>query len=185
MDISSLNSRQKQAVTASLGPVLVLAGPGSGKTKTLTFRIAYIIEKKMVHPDNILALTFTNKAAKEMRERVNKLLIRMPGAAERLTMGTFHSVCSRILRKEIKSLGYGQDFVIFDSDDQSKIYKEICEELKLGKNLPPSLFGSLVSKAKNLLQTPSEFNLDIDFRLREKVQEVYAKYQDALFRQNA
>ncbi len=185
MDLASFNEKQKQAVTSGLGPVLVLAGPGSGKTKTLTARIAYIIEKKMKKPSEILALTFTNKASKEMRDRVAKLLTKMPGAAELLTMGTFHSVCSRILRKEISKLGYSPDFVIFDSDDQQKIVKEICEELALGKQLPPSLFGALISKGKNMLQTPDELNLDTDKRLLEKTREVYVRYQDALFRQNA
>jgi DNA helicase-2/ATP-dependent DNA helicase PcrA len=152
MDISSLNARQKEAVTAPMGPFLVLAGPGSGKTKTLTYRIAYIIEKKLVHPANILALTFTNKAAKEMRQRVSTLLARFKGATEQLTMGTFHSVCSRLLRKEISALGYGTDFVIFDSDDQSKVIKEILEDLRIdSKRTPASLFGALISRAKNLL----------------------------------
>lgn len=184
INLDSLNERQKQAVKAGMGPVLVLAGPGSGKTKTLTYRIAYIIEKKLVHPDHILALTFTNKAAKEMRERVNKLLTRFPGSAERLTMGTFHSVCSRILRKEISRLGYGQNFVIFDTDDQQRILKEICEDLRLDKNFPPSLFSALISRAKNLLQLPAELNLDIDSRLKDVAREVYVRYQNQLMRQN-
>ena len=179
--MSTLNNKQKQAVTAPLGPVLVLAGPGSGKTKTLTFRIAYIIEKKLVHPGNILALTFTNKASKEMRTRVGVLLARFKGASDHLTMGTFHSVCARLLRKEIIKLGYNQDFVIFDKDDQLKILKEIGEELRLPKTLPPSLFSALISRAKNLLQTPGELSLDIDTRMQEKVLEVYGRYQDALF----
>lgn len=185
MDLSSLNSRQQEAVTAPLGPVLVLAGPGSGKTKTLTNRIAYLIEKRMVHPSNILALTFTNKASKEMRERVGKLLKRLPGASDQLTMGTFHSVCSRILRKEITKLGYGPDFVIFDTDDQQKILKDICEVLRLGKSLPPQLFGALISRAKNLLQAPSELNLELDDGFLEKLREVYVRYQDSLHKQNA
>jgi DNA helicase-2/ATP-dependent DNA helicase PcrA len=105
MDLSSLNKNQSAAVTAPLGPVLVLAGPGSGKTKTLTHRIAYIIEKKMVKPENILSLTFTNKASKEMRTRVGVLLSKTKAAAEALTMGTFHSVCAKILRHEIQALG--------------------------------------------------------------------------------
>ncbi len=185
IDLSSLNQKQKQAATAPLGAVLVLAGPGSGKTKTLTHRIAYIIDKRMVHPANILALTFTNKASKEMRERVNKLLIRLPGAAEQLVMGTFHSVCVRLLRKEITALGYSNDFVIFDSDDQSKIIKDILEELRIDtKRLPASLFSALISRAKNLLQLPSELNIGIESPLAEQLQEVYARYQDSLYKQN-
>lgn len=186
MDLSSLNKKQKEAVTIGMGPVLVLAGPGSGKTKTLTHRIAYIIEKKMVHPDNILALTFTNKAAKEMRARVSVLLERLPGAAERLTMGTFHSVCAKILRHEITALGYGSDFVIFDSGDQQKTIKDFLEELRIdSKKMPPSLFSALISRAKNQLQTPAEVNIGLESPMREKLAEVYGRYQDALYRQNA
>ncbi len=185
MDLSGLNDRQKQAVAAPLGPVLVLAGPGSGKTKTLTHRIAYIIEKKLVKPSNILALTFTNKAAKEMKSRVAVLLARFQSAAEHLTMGTFHSVCAKILRHEIKALGYGQDFVIYDTDDQQKLLREILEDLRVdSKKMPPSLFGALISRAKNLLQLPSELNLGLESPMRERLAEVYSRYQDSLYRQN-
>jgi DNA helicase-2/ATP-dependent DNA helicase PcrA len=186
MDLSALNIKQKEAVMAGMGPVLVLAGPGSGKTKTLTHRIAYIIEKRMVHPSNILALTFTNKAAKEMRSRVSVLLQRLPGAAEQLTMGTFHAVCAKILRHEITSLGYGNDFVIFDSSDQQKTIKDFLEELRIdSKKMPPSLFSALISRAKNQLQTPAEVNIGLESPMRERLAEVYARYQDALYRQNA
>lgn len=206
MDLSSLNEKQQQAVTAPLGPVLVLAGPGSGKTKTLTHRIAYIIEKKLVKPENILALTFTNKAAKEMRSRVNSLLTRKraePNAETRgnldsassasnsasfseLTMGTFHAVCAKILRHEIGALGYGNDFVIFDKEDQQKVLREILEELRVdSKKLPPSLFGAFIGRAKNLLQLPSELDLGLDSPFRENLQAVYARYQDSLYKQNA
>lgn len=186
MDLSSLNNKQQAAVTAPLGPVLVLAGPGSGKTKTLTHRIAYLIEKKMVAPANILALTFTNKAAKEMRTRVAALLARYKSATDKLTMGTFHAVCAKILRHEIGVLGYGNDFVIFDSQDQQKVIKEILEELRIdGKKMPPSLFSALISRAKNLLQLPAELNIGLDSPLREKLAEVYARYQDSLYKQNA
>jgi DNA helicase II / ATP-dependent DNA helicase PcrA len=186
MDLSSLNSKQREAVEAPLGPVLVLAGPGSGKTKTLTHRIAYIIEKRMVKPENILALTFTNKAAKEMRSRVALLLARYKGASESLTMGTFHSVCSKILRREITALGYASDFVIFDTDDQQKVIREILEDLRIdSKKMPPSLFGALISRAKNLLQLPADLNIGLESPMREKMAEVYTRYQDALYRQNA
>ena len=186
MDLSSLNDKQRQAVEAPLGPVLVLAGPGSGKTKTLTHRIAYIIEKRLVKPENILALTFTNKAAKEMRSRVANLLARSPGAAERLTMGTFHAVCAKLLRHEIKALGYGNDFVIFDKDDQQKCLREILEDLRIdSKKMPPALFGALISRAKNLLQLPADLNIGLESPMREKLAEVYTRYQDSLYRQNA
>lgn len=186
MDLSSLNDKQQAAVTAPLGPVLVLAGPGSGKTKTLTHRVAYIIEKRMVRPENILALTFTNKAAKEMRQRVALLLARFVGASENLTMGTFHAVCAKILRHEITALGYGNDFVIFDKEDQLKVLREILEQLRVdSKKLPPSLFGALISRGKNLLQLPAELNLGLDSPMREKLAEVYARYQDSLYKQNA
>ena len=186
MDLSTLNEQQKKAVTFGLGPVLVLAGPGSGKTKTLTNRIAYIIEKKMVPPAGILALTFTNKAAKEMRARVAMLLARFVSATEQLTMGTFHAVCAKILRHEISALNYANDFVIFDSSDQQKVIKDILEELRIDtKRLPASLFGALISRAKNQLQLPAELYIGLDSPLREKLAEVYARYQDSLFKQNA
>jgi DNA helicase-2/ATP-dependent DNA helicase PcrA len=186
MDLSSLNEKQKEAVTAGLGPVLLLAGPGSGKTKTLTHRIAYIIEKRIIAPQNILALTFTNKAAKEMRQRVSVLLARFVGASEQLTMGTFHAVCAKILRHEIGALGYGNDFVIFDSQDQQKTIREILEELRIdSKKMPPSLFGALISRSKNLLQLPSEVNIGLESPMRERLAEVYARYQDSLYKQNA
>jgi DNA helicase II / ATP-dependent DNA helicase PcrA len=185
MDFSGLNDKQKQAVTAPMGPVLVLAGPGSGKTKTLTNRIAYIIEKKLVPPANILALTFTNKAAKEMKSRLSGLLARYKSATEQLTMGTFHAVCAKILRHEITELGYGNDFVIFDTDDQQKTLREILEDLRVDtKKMPPSLFGALISRAKNLLQLPSELNLGLESPMRERLSEVYSRYQDSLYKQN-
>ncbi len=206
MDLLWLNHKQKEAVEAPLGPVLVLAGPGSGKTKTLTHRIAYIIEKNMVHPQNILALTFTNKAAKEMRSRVDKLLVSKElkvksekfdaatfnfqlstfNSSAEPTMGTFHSVCARILRQEITALGYGPDFVIFDTQDQQKVLKEILEQLRVDtKRLPASLFGALISRAKNLLQLPAELDLGLDSPLGDKLAEVYSRYQDSLYSQNA
>lgn len=169
-----------------MGPVLVLAGPGSGKTKTLTYRIAYLIEKRLVHPSNILSLTFTNKAAKEMRSRLSALLARFKSASEQITMGTFHAVCAKLLRQEIEALGYGKDFVIFDTDDQQKQIKEILEELKIDvKRFPASLFGALMSRAKNLLQLPAELNIGIEAPLSEHLREVYIRYQDALLKQNA
>ncbi len=184
MDLSVLNDKQKEVVTAPLGPVLVLAGAGSGKTRVLTYRIAYIIEQGLVAPGNILALTFTNKAAKEMQERVVRLLESQQRQVDMPTMGTFHSVCARLLRREIAVLGYNRGFVIFDADDQLKILKEICEELELGKRFPPSLFRAYISSAKNNVQTPAELSLGLEPFMHDMVQRVYTRYQNFLFNQN-
>ncbi len=179
--LQGLNDRQKQAVTAPAGPVLVLAGAGSGKTKVLTHRIAYLISEGLFKSENILALTFTNKAAKEMQGRVQSLFpnIGMP------TMGTFHSVCARILRQEIQALGYTKGFVIVDDDDQNKILKEICVQKNFGAKFPPNFFKNYISAAKNVLQTPEELDLGIDKYVLNMVSEVYLEYQNYLFKQNS
>jgi DNA helicase-2/ATP-dependent DNA helicase PcrA len=179
--LANLNDRQQAAVTAPLGPVLVLAGAGSGKTKVLTHRIAYLVANEFFKPEEILALTFTNKAAKEMLSRVQNLFpqIGMPA------MGTFHSICARILRQEIQHLGYTRGFVIVDADDQSKILKEIIGERNLGAKFPPNVFRNYISTAKNALQTPSELNLPIDAHLLNLTRDIYAEYQNYLFKQNS
>lgn len=184
MDLSVLNDRQKEVVKAPLGPVLVLAGAGSGKTRVLTYRIAYLIEQGLIPAGNILALTFTNKAAKEMQERVVKLLESEHKRIDIPTMGTFHSVCARLLRREIPILGYSRGFVIYDADDQLKILKEICEELEIGKRFPPSLFRAYISSAKNNVQTPAELSIGLEPFMHEMVQKVYVRYQNFLFNQN-
>ena len=185
MDLSLLNDKQVEAVTAPLGPVLVLAGAGSGKTRVLTCRIAYLMEQGLIPGDNILALTFTNKAAKEMQSRVVKLLGSARGVASGLpTMGTFHSVCARILRREISQLGYSGGFTIYDTDDQLKVLREVCKELEIPKRFAPTLFRALISRAKNLVQTPDELNIGLDAAMREMTFKVYAAYQNYLFRQN-
>lgn len=184
MDLSVLNDRQKEVVTAPLGPVLVLAGAGSGKTRVLTYRIAYLIEQGLVAPGNILALTFTNKAAKETQERVVKLLGEQQQRIDIPTMGTFHSVCARLLRREIPILGYSRGFVIYDADDQLKILKEICEELEINKRFPPSLFRAYISSAKNNVQTPAELSIGLEPFMHDMVQKVYVRYQNFLFNQN-
>ncbi len=179
--LAGLNDRQAQAVTAPLGPVLVLAGAGSGKTKVLTHRIAYLISEGRFKAENILALTFTNKAAKEMQSRVNNIFphIGMP------TMGTFHSVCARLLRQEIQLLGYSKGFVIVDDDDQTKILREIITARNIGAKFPPNVFRNYISTAKNALQTPNELNLPIDGHLLNLTREIYADYQNYLFKQNS
>jgi DNA helicase-2/ATP-dependent DNA helicase PcrA len=186
MDLSSLNQKQHEAVTAPLGPVLVLAGAGSGKTRVLTFRIAYMIEQGLIRAENILALTFTNKAAKEMQGRVLKLLGGKTGPAAGVpTLGTFHSIGAKFLRKEIVRLGYGPGFVILDGDDQLKVLKEIAEEQGLSKKFPLTLFRAYISSAKNLLQTPDELNLGLDAAMQDLVYRTYVGYQNFLFKQNS
>jgi DNA helicase-2/ATP-dependent DNA helicase PcrA len=207
MDLSSLNDKQLEAVTAPLGPVLVLAGAGSGKTRALAFRIAYLCEQKLINPENILALTFTNKAAKEMQERVKRILEPRNNAENNAEqrgrnavnprpsasasavfsvshMGTFHSICARILRAEIQRLGYSKSFTIYDSDDQSKIIREIIGDLNIDKRFSPSLFKAYISSAKNILQTPGEFSIGLEADMHNMAQSVYSRYQDYLFKQN-
>jgi len=193
---SGLNDRQRQAVEVGLGPVLVLAGAGSGKTKVLTHRIAYLIATRQFQAENILALTFTNKAAKEMQSRIDAMLrpgYSQPdnymGRRQLITsgmplLGTFHSVCARILRQEIQTLGYSRNFVIFDDDDQQKIIRDIISEKNLGTKFSPSLFRNYISQAKNQLQTPENFHLPLDGFMMSMVRDVYAKYQESLFQQN-
>ena len=182
MDLSSLNNKQKEAVTAPLGPVLVLAGAGSGKTRALAFRIAYLCGQNLIDPENILALTFTNKAAKEMSERVKKILAGKPCSIPH--MGTFHSICARILRQEIQAIGYTKSFTIYDAEDQTKIVREIIADLHIDKKYSPSFFRAMISSAKNILQTPSELNIGLEADMQNLVREVYTRYQDFLFKQN-
>lgn len=191
MDLSSLNDRQKEAVTAPLGPVLVLAGAGSGKTRALAFRIAYLCEQGLINPANILALTFTNKAAKEMAGRVQKILdgggrptSYRPTGYQLPTMGTFHSVCARLLRQEITALGYSRGFTIYDADDQARIVREIIGDLHVDKRYGPPFFRAMISNAKNILQTPAELDIGLHGDLHNLVREVYTRYQDFLFKQN-
>ena len=122
----TLNPPQKEAVAHTEGPVLILAGAGSGKTRVLTHRIAYLIEEMGVNPWNILAITFTNKAAQEMRERVDKLV---GFGSESIWVSTFHSTCVRILRRHIDNIGYATNFTIYDADDQKSVIKDVCRQL--------------------------------------------------------
>ena len=124
----TLNPMQKEAVLHTEGPLLILAGAGSGKTRVLTHRIAYLIEEKEVNPWNILAITFTNKAAGEMRERVDSLV---GFGAENIWVSTFHSTCVRILRRYIEQIGYAKNFVIYDTEDQKSVMKDVCKRLNI------------------------------------------------------
>jgi DNA helicase II / ATP-dependent DNA helicase PcrA len=155
MDIfEQLNEAQRAAVTAGDGPVLVLAGPGSGKTRVLTHRIAYLVSERRIAPWQIMAVTFTNKAAREMGERVERLL---DGRLRGITLGTFHAICARILRREVDQLpGYDRDFVIFDTDDQRQVAKKALADLNLDeKKFHPNRMLAGISSAKNEMITRS------------------------------
>ncbi len=178
--LSSLNSQQKQAVTTGLGPALVLAGPGSGKTRVLTQRIAYLIGEMGVRPYHILAVTFTNKAAREMENRVAELV---GGQALGVTLGTFHATCARILRREAEHLPFQSNYVIFDADDQLSVVKSSLLDLNLDKKRyqPQSVLAS-ISNAKNELLLPDEFSPQ-NYR-DEVVKRVYTRYQELLLASN-
>ncbi|WP_437130955.1 ATP-dependent helicase [Peptostreptococcus russellii] len=184
MNIDDLNPAQRQAVERTEGPVLILAGAGSGKTKVLTTRISYLVEDKNVNPGNILAITFTNKAANEMRERVENII----GEDSRdMWISTFHSCCVRILRKDINKIGYNRSFVIYDSTDQMTLIKDCMKELDLSdKKFEPRSIISQISSAKDKLMGPKEFARTAAGDLwLESIAKVYAIYQDRLKRNSA
>lgn len=181
---NTLNREQKEAVLHTEGPLLLLAGAGSGKTRVITHRIAYLIEEMGIKPWNILALTFTNKAAGEMRERVDDLV---GFGAEQIWVSTFHSTCVRILRRHIECLGYDTGFTIYDGDDQKSVIKDICKRLELDtKQYKERMLLGVISSAKDELITPEEFILNAqgDFR-QQKIAAVYTEYQQVLKRSNA
>ena len=182
----TLNPMQREAVFTTEGPLLVLAGAGSGKTRALTHRVAYLIEEKGVKPWNILAITFTNKAAGEMRERVNQLV---DFGADSVWVSTFHSLCVRILRRFIENLGYTTDFSIYDSDDTKILMKQIFKDLEVNqKVLKERGVLGVISSAKNEMISPEEFLLsakaDGDSRL-QRIGELYMEYQKRLKKNNA
>ena len=180
--LDKLNQQQKNAVTAENGPVLVVAGPGSGKTRVLTQRIAYLIAVEGVRPWQILAVTFTNKAAKEMQERVKRIL--PDQAIEGIMLGTFHSICARILRREADLLPVASNFVIFDSDDQERIVKSVIRELNINEKLyRPASVHAAISRAKNEL-IDAEHYPTTTYR-DEVVKRVFAEYQKRLVASNA
>ena len=180
----TLNPMQKEAVLHTEGPLLILAGAGSGKTRVLTHRIAYLIEEKEVNPWNILAITFTNKAAGEMRERVDSLV---GFGAESIWVSTFHSTCVRILRRYIEHLGYTTSFSIYDSDDQKTLMKQVFKTLDIDtKQYKERSVLGIISSAKDKLISPEGFLLNAgqDFR-QKKVGEIYREYQNQLKKNNA
>ena len=180
----TLNEQQREAVFHTEGPLLILAGAGSGKTRVLTHRIAYLIEEQQVNPWNILAITFTNKAAGEMRERVDKLV---GYGSESIWVSTFHSMCVRILRRHIDLLGYDTNFTIYDSDDQKTLMREVCKLLQVDtKMFRERALLSEISKAKDELVTPQEYRMraEGDYS-RKKIAEVYEEYEKQLRSNNA
>ena len=183
--LEHLNPAQRQAVQAIDGPVLVLAGPGSGKTRVLTHRVAYLIEQVGVDPFNILAVTFTNKAAREMKERLEALV--GAGRAAALTIGTFHNVCVRILRRDIVHLGRERDFAIYDADDQQRLMRRVLKDLNLDeKQYPPRAIQGRISSAKNELVSPQEYaRYNRASYYEEIVFRCYERYQALLREANA
>ena len=182
--LTGLNDRQKEAVEYMEGPLLILAGAGSGKTRVLTYKIAYLLEKEIVKPWQILAITFTNKAAKEMKERVEGLVGQV---AQDMWLGTFHSVCVRILKREIELLGYTREFNIFDEIDKEKVLKEVSKKLNIDEKMYPiGLLKSEISKAKEVMKDEKMYQKEAmgDFR-KEEIAKVYNLYQDTLRANNS
>jgi DNA helicase-2/ATP-dependent DNA helicase PcrA len=185
--LKDLNNQQREAVQSIKGPVLILAGAGSGKTRALTHRLAYLVFEKKVRPENILAVTFTNKAAGEMRTRVLKLLGRDESEKGLVPyLGTFHSICVKILRREIGQLGYKSDFAIFDADDSIALVKKIMVEQEFNpKEYDPKQVAAMISSAKSELISPEKYQNLISGFFQEIVSKVYFEYQKQLKEQNA
>lgn len=180
----TLNEPQKEAVLKTEGPLLILAGAGSGKTRVLTHRTAYLIEEKGVNPWNILAITFTNKAAGEMRERISAMV---GHGSESIWVSTFHSACVRILRRYIDRIGFDTNFTIYDADDQKSLMKDICKRLQIDTKIyKEKTFLAAISSAKDEMIGVEEFtrNAGVDFALQKQAQ-VYREYQNALKKNNA
>lgn len=180
----TLNEQQREAVYHTEGPLLILAGAGSGKTRVLTHRIAYLIEEKGVNPWNILAITFTNKAAGEMRERVDNLV---GFGSESIWVSTFHSTCVRILRRYIDRIGYDTNFTIYDSDDQKTLMRDICKQLNIDtKKFKERTFLGAISSAKDEMVTPAEYEVNAvgDFS-KQMIAKVYWEYEKQLQANNA
>ena len=183
-DLELLNREQQEAVLHVDGPLLILAGAGSGKTRVLTYRIAHLIDECGVNPWNILAITFTNKAAGEMQERVDKIV---GYGSESIWVSTFHSTCVRILRRYIDRLGYDTNFTIYDTEDQKTVMKSVCQKLQLDSKLyKERMLLNVISHAKDEYISPNEFLLEAkgDFR-QEKIAQAYVEYQKELKKNNA
>jgi len=179
MDIlTTLNPAQREAVEAIKGPVLILAGPGSGKTRVIAHRVAYLVKICGISPHHIMAVTFTNKAAREMRERLEALLGQ---SIEALTLGTFHAICARILRRDGKAIGLESSFVIYDEDDQLRLVKQVLEDLNLDpKQYAPQALRSAIDAAKSRLISPEEYGKRVGSYFEEIVHRLYQRYHQLL-----
>lgn len=176
--LDGLNKEQKEAVQHTEGPLLIMAGAGSGKTRVLTHRIAYLMDEKDVAPRNILAITFTNKAAREMKSRVEALV---GAAGQHMWVSTFHSMCVRILRRDIDRIGYNQNFTILDSSDQLSVMKQVLKNLNIDpKSFDPRAMLNQISTAKNELRTPEQCQEDAINYYEEQVADIYVAYQKML-----
>ena len=183
MNLEELNERQREAVLYNDGPLLIIAGAGAGKTKTLTTKIAYLIEKKNVAPENILAITFTNKAAKEMKDRLFKTIGQ---TAKYLEVSTFHSFGLKLLRENYDALGYDKNFVIMDSDDSLTVVKKIIKDIGYDPKIyNPRAIRNKISSCKNEMTTPEAYERYAASDFEKVVQEVYAKYEKKLQRNNS
>ena len=183
MDLENLNKEQKKAVLYNEGPLLILAGAGSGKTKVLTTKIAYLIKEKNISPYEILAITFTNKAAKEMKERVENLI---GEEARFIQISTFHSFGLKLLRENCKALGYDSNFVIMDSDDSLVIVKKIMKDLNYDiKQFSPKAVKNKISSCKNALMTPNDYEKYVAGDFDQIILDVYRKYEEKLKSSNA
>lgn len=176
--LEGLNEAQAVAVGVNTGPLLILAGAGSGKTKTLTHRIAHLIANEGVWPSQILAVTFTNKAAREMRERLSKLLEQPNDRNFMPWMGTFHSICVRLLRMDGQAIGISRNFVIYDEDDRQSLIKQAMKQLALtDKELKPSQISSTISNAKNEMRDPDEYEAIATYPFQKSVAKIYRRYE--------
>jgi DNA helicase-2/ATP-dependent DNA helicase PcrA len=181
--LAALNPAQREAVESNQGPLLILAGPGSGKTRVITYRVAYLVKVCGIDPHRIIAVTFTNKAAREMRDRLERLLGQ---GFEALTLGTFHAICARILRREGEAIGLSPRFVIYDSEDQLNLIKQSLQELNLDpKRYSPRALQSAISGAKSRLLTPEDHHQWVRSYFEEIVQRVYERYQELLSQSGA
>lgn len=184
--LNNLNPIQKKAVQTTDGPILILAGAGSGKTRVLTYKVAYLIREKFILPEHILMVTFTNKAAGEMKERIGKLLYTHHHSPSLPFAGTFHSLCAKILRKDGKVLGISPHFLIYDEQDSRDVIKDIIVKRDLDiKKFSPGSVLSTISEAKNELISPGEYPLFARGYFQEEVAKIYALYQKTLFENNA